>query len=219
MRHIRPYQIFTLLDTVPGERIAHIKIPNRRDLWLLETFILITAVRLVKAKRIFEFGTFFGSTTLNLALNSPANAEIFTFDLPKAEALAATRNQPDFRVAGERLNHPEPDFAGFQEAGKIRPVLGNSRDFDFSPFNNSMDMVFIDGGHDYETVKSDTSNALAMLKAEGPGCIFWHDYQNVECEENTKFLTELEHDLNLFHVEETMLCGWFNESSGIEIKA
>ena len=217
MREIRPYQIFTLLDAIPTERVAQVKIPNRRDLWLLETFILITAMRLVKAKRIFEFGTFFGSTTLNLALNSPANAQIFTFDLPKADALAATRNEPDFRVAGERLNHAQPDFTGFGEAQKIKTLLGNSREFDFSPFNGSMDMVFIDGGHDYETVKSDTSNALTMLKADAPGCIFWHDYQNIECEENTRFLTDLEKDLGVFHVKETMLCGWFNERSGIKL--
>jgi len=155
MRDIRPYQIFTLLDAVPPERVAQVKIPNRRDLWLLETFILITAVRLVKAKRIFDFGTFFGSTTLNLALNSPADAQIFTFDLPKADALAATKNQPDFRVAGERLNHAQPDFTGFGEAEKIKTLLGNSRDFDFSPFKNSMDMVFIDGGHAEEHAQND----------------------------------------------------------------
>lgn len=217
MKHIRPYEIFTLLDAVPTERVASVKIPNRRDLWLLETFILVTAMRLVNARRIFEFGTFFGSTTLNLALNSPANAEIFTFDLPQADALAATRNQPDFRVAGERLGHPQPDFMGFKEAEKIKTLLGNSRNFDFSRFANSMDMVFIDGGHDYETVKSDTANALRMLKSDAPGCIFWHDYQNVECEENTRFLNELEKDLGLFHVQETMLCGWFNEPSGIKV--
>jgi len=217
MKHVRPYQIFTLLDAAPSERLAHIKIPNRRDLWLLESFLLVTAIRLVNARRIFEFGTFFGSTTLNLALNSPADAEIFTFDLPKADALAATRNQPDFRVAGERLGHSQPDFVGFKEAEKIRTLLGNSRHFDFSEFRNSIDMVFIDGGHDYETVKSDTANAMAMLRADAPGCIFWHDYQNVECEENTKFLNELEKDLSLFHVQETMLCGWFNEASGIKV--
>jgi hypothetical protein len=217
MRHIRPYQIFTLLDAGPSERLAHVKIPNRRDLWLLETFILVTALRLVNAMRIFEFGTYFGSTTLNLALNSPASAEVFTFDLPKADALAATKNRPDFRVAGERLDHPQPDFTGFKEAEKIKTLLGNSRNFDFSPFGNSMDMVFIDGGHDYETVKSDTSNALTMLKTDAPGCIFWHDYQNVECEENTNFLNDLQTDLSLFHVQETMLCGWFNDPSGIKV--
>jgi len=209
MRHIRPFQLFTALKDSPAERIASVKIPARRDLWLIETFALITAMRLIGAKRIFEFGTFFGSTTLNLALNSPDDAEIFTFDLPRDEALAAVRTEPDTRVASERLAYGSQDFEGMPCASKIRQLTGNSREFDFSRFHNSIDLVFIDGGHDYETVKSDTWNALRMVKQGSPACIFWHDYRNPECPDNTAFLDELSREYDLTHIEETMLVFWF----------
>jgi predicted O-methyltransferase YrrM len=37
-----------------------------------------------------------------------------------------------------------------------------------------MDMVFIDGAHHYSAVKSDTENALKMVKSDG--IIIWHDF-------------------------------------------
>jgi predicted O-methyltransferase YrrM len=51
----------------------------------LETVILIAAMKIVNAERIFEIGTFTGSTTLNLALNLNGG-KIFTLDLDEASA-------------------------------------------------------------------------------------------------------------------------------------
>jgi predicted O-methyltransferase YrrM len=54
---------------------------------LLETFTLFTAARIVAARRVFEIGTFFGATTLNLALNIPDDGKIFTLDLDARAAV------------------------------------------------------------------------------------------------------------------------------------
>lgn len=210
MRTIRPYQFFTALKAAPAQRLAIVKIPVRRDLLTLETSILLTAMRLVSAERIFEFGTFFGSTTLNIALNTPDDAEIFTLDLPREHALAAVANGPDMRIATERLEYGAPDFEGMPCSRKIRQLTGNSRSFDFSPFTDSMDLVFIDGGHDRETVESDTRNAMKMVRQQSPACILWHDYRNPEYAENTDFLDGLSLKYDLTHIEETMLVFWFN---------
>src|SRR6185503_17662195 len=46
---------------------------------------LITICRLVRQQQpmtLFEFGTFDGRTTLNLAANAPSDARVFTLDLP-----------------------------------------------------------------------------------------------------------------------------------------
>jgi hypothetical protein len=68
MHEIRPYKLFTLIEAPPSERIAHVQIPPRRGaggVSLLETFLIVAATQIVTARRIFEFGTFLGSTTLN----------------------------------------------------------------------------------------------------------------------------------------------------------
>ena len=40
-----------------------------------------------------------------------------------------------------------------------------------------VDILFIDGDHHYESVKSDTKNAFSLLKDEN-SIIVWHDYGN-----------------------------------------
>src|SRR5579864_5803701 len=154
MRHIRPYVIFNLLQSPPADRIANVKIPNRRDIRLLETYLLVTAIRVVNAKRIFEFGTFFGSTTLNLALNSPPDTEILTLDLGRGDAKGLEQDAADAPLTQMHFDRTAMDYSGISVCTKIKELTGNSRVFDFSQLRDSIDLVFIDGGHDYETVKS-----------------------------------------------------------------
>lgn len=213
MKHVRPYLVFGLLDSAPADRIASVKIPYRRDVKLLETFCMITAMRLVNAKRIFEFGTFFGSTTLNLALNSPEDAEIFTLDLGREEAATLEQDPADAPLTQMHFERSAMEFQDTPVSRKIKQLTGNSKAFDFSPWRDSIDLVFIDGGHDYATVKSDTENAFKILRKGRPACAFWHDYRNPDCSGNTYFLDELSKSLDLFHVEDTMLCGWFSQTS------
>jgi hypothetical protein len=211
MRHVRPYVIFNLLQSPPANRVANVKIPNRRDIKLLETYLLVTAIRVVNAKRIFEFGTFFGSTTLNLALNSPPDAEILTLDLGREDAKGLEQDAADAPLTQMHFDRTTMDYEGMPVCTKIKELTGNSKVFNFSQFRDSIDLVFIDGGHDYETVKSDTQNSFRMLRKDRPACMFWHDYQNPDCSGNTYFLEELSKSHELFHVEDTMLCGWFNQ--------
>ena len=46
---------------------------------------------------------------------------------------------------------------------KIKILTANSLQFDFSPWKESINLAFIDGGHDVDTASSDTQNALMML--------------------------------------------------------
>lgn len=124
---------------------------------------------------IFEIGTFQGRTTLNMALNAP-EARIYTLDLPSAE-LNTTRLTieeeeklyVDKDVSGERfLNHPAREH--------IIQLFGDSATFDFSPYHDTIDFMFVDGSHAYEYVLNDTEAALKMVRKGG--LIVWHDYTN-----------------------------------------
>lgn len=51
----------------------------------------------------------------------------------------------------------------------------NSQQFNFNSFNNKFDLIFIDGDHSYEGVKTDTENAFRLLR-NSSSVIVWHDY-------------------------------------------
>lgn len=214
MLHIRPKDLFQRLEGSPVERIAKVPIPNRKGLgglMLLETFLLLACVRIVKARRFFEIGTFLGSTALSLAMNSPEDSEVFTLDLDSASAELISQPEdevPITQLRMERLN--KLDFAGMPEERRIKTLFGDSTHFDFSPWHASIDLVFIDGGHTYPVVKSDTENAFRMLNPEKPACILWHDYGNPDCDGLKRYLDDLSANIEIAHVEDTWLCVHFN---------
>jgi hypothetical protein len=209
--------MFNLIEAPPSERIVNVMLPSRRGAGgtsLLETFLIIAVARVVDARRIFEFGTFLGVNTLNMALNTPDDAKIFTLDLDEEHAVSAKQVAADAPLTELHLaSQSELDFVRTPVAGKITTLLGNSTTFDFSPFKSSVDLSFIDGGHDYETVKSDTENALEISTKNTSSAIMSHDYRNPEYPELTHYLDGLATEQNIFHIEDTMLCVYFNDFS------
>jgi methyltransferase family protein len=218
MRHIRPYKIFTLLEAPAPERIVNVALPRRRGSGgtsLLETMLIIAATRIVDARRVFEIGTFLGSNTLNMALNLPDDAKVFTLDLDEQHAVGLEQLPEDAPLTKLHLaSQSSLDFTDSAVAGKISTLIGNSTTFDFSAWRRSVDFSFIDGGHDYATVKSDTENALEMAAIDKPSCIMWHDYRSWEYPALTCYLDDLAKEREIFHVEDTTLCAWFNDPNG-----
>ncbi len=218
MHSIRPYKLFTLLDASGIDRTGHVTIPRHRgagSVMLLETFAIIAAARIVAARRVFEFGTYLGSTTLNLALNIPNDGEVFTLDLDPQAANGLFQLPGDATLTEEHLANCEGlDFLATPVVGKIKTLTGSSLQFDFSPWKESIDLTFIDGAHDVKTASSDTQNALMMLSRTGSSCVLWHDYHNPKYPELTTYLDELSRQTEIFHIEDTMLCLHFHDPSG-----
>lgn len=139
-----------------------------------ELIIINSLIKQHHPNRIFEIGTFDGRTTLNMAANSPSEANIFTLDLPQELLhsadldLAPGENRfIDKGMSGSR-------FKGTKEGEKITQLLGDSARFDFTPYNYSVDLIFIDGSHAYEYVLNDSHKAMQILRDHG--VILWHDY-------------------------------------------
>jgi len=219
LRHIRPYRVFALVDKPPAERIAQFQIPPRRGaggITMLETALLIAAAQAVSAKRIFEFGTFLGSTTLNLALNVPDNGRVFTLDLDETSARQLHQHPADAPLTTIHLAS-HTDFEGSSVARRITQLRGNSVAFDFSSWAGSIDLVFVDGGHDLTTVEADTEAAFRLVAGDRPSCVLWHDYGNADYPDLTSYLEQLASTRRLFHIEDTMLCAWFNDPLGLRL--
>ena len=132
-----------------------------------ERFVLAALAQLRRPRRIFEFGTYDGATTLLLARAAP-EAEVLTLDLPAGSADWFEEEQ--LAAAGGT----GAAFRSQPEAPAITQILADSRTFDAGPYEGSIDFVLVDGSHDYECVRADTENAFRML-APG-GVIVWDDY-------------------------------------------
>jgi hypothetical protein len=215
MLSIRPFKLFALIQAPPSERIAHVQIPPRRGMGgvtLLETFLIVAATQVVDARRLFEFGTFLGSTTLNLALNTPDDAEVVTLDLGEEHTGEIKQDVADVPLSKV---HPAStsalDFMGNQVSQKIKTLAGNSITFDFSTYTRTMDFIFIDGGHDLDTARSDSHNAWQMIRMDKPSCIMWHDYTNWDYDDLTAYLNQLSQERDMYHIGDTMLVCWFND--------
>jgi predicted O-methyltransferase YrrM len=203
--HIRPHKLFDLVHASVAQRIVQIKIPYRTENWLIETFLLIAALRIVNAKYVFEFGTFRGATTLNLAMNMP-EGEVYTFDIDPEIAPTVEQDDLHRKIMGQHIEARVMEFEEVPHSARINRLEGNSLTFDSSPYHRSMDLVFVDGGHDLRTLAADSANAFRMAPH---GCIAWHDYGNPEYPDVQKYLDSM--GMPIFHVEESRLAFWFGD--------
>jgi hypothetical protein len=149
--------------------------PDVGHISLIESAVLARLVRARGAKRIFEFGTFDGRTTLDLACNAEPDARVFTLDLPPGHDGRSTA--APLAPAEGALVRARPErrrFEGLPEADRIVSLTGDSATFDFAPYERSMDLVFVDGSHSFEYALGDSRTALSLVKPGG--LVVWHDY-------------------------------------------
>ena len=127
-----------------------------------ERLILAAIASYLRPKKMFEFGTFTGTTTKLLAEACPT-AEIETIDLP------AGQFEWDPWV-GEVIG------MAFRDGSyPITQHRQDSRRFDFGSREGLYDLVYVDASHQHEDVVIDSRNALRLVKAEG--LVVWDDYQ------------------------------------------
>ena len=192
---------------IPGTSvILDVATVGAHDEWQLplKELVAIGAIcRHLRPRKILEFGTYLGSTTLVMALNTPRETEILTLDLDPN--LRQTHRHglgvglPEFSVGSA--------FRARPEESRIRQLLGDSRTFDFEPFTASVDLVFIDSDHTFEFVKRDTDSALRILRPGGT--IVWDDYRwderHPECGGVTRCVNELSARFAVFALKDTRL--------------
>lgn len=137
-----------------------------------ELAVIALLCQQLKPQIIFEFGTFNGRTTLNLAANAPPDAKVYTLDLSNDDETDLTTEQEDgtYHLGKEAGSF----FRDSPLRSKIEQLWCDSARFDETSFRGRVDLVFVDGAHSYEYVRSDSSKALAMVRAGG--IILWHDY-------------------------------------------
>jgi hypothetical protein len=84
------------------------------------------------------------------------------------------------------------------EAERVTLLAGDSAQFDYRPYENQMDLVYIDGSHSYSYVRADTEAALGLLSTTGT--IVWDDFYYPGV---WKYLNEIRHSLPLYLITNT----------------
>lgn len=149
--------------------------PENGNVSIIELVTICKLIRQFNPRALFEIGTFNGRTTLNMAANSIQEAIVYTLDLPRVGALNAKLSAEYLETVfiDKKMHHLKYLNTNYEK--KIVQLYGDSAVFDFAPFFNKIDFVFIDGSHSYGYVLSDSMNALKLLR-NGKGIIMWHDY-------------------------------------------
>ena len=147
------------LETIlRGASVSDLKIPFVSDHYespsLYEQLVLATLVRVLNPQRCFEIGTSLGFTTCVLASNSSVACRIDTLDVSS-----------DTRIGSA--------FRSTPGASKIQQHVASSAVFSFEPYEGKIDLVFVDGSHEFKDVLRDTANAISMLSPTGVA--LWHD--------------------------------------------
>jgi hypothetical protein len=116
--------------------------------------------RVIQPRTVVEFGTSLGIGVCLLHWLNPS-AEIVTVDVVEETFLPGDRRVPVGYIA--RLQ-------GF----RYHQVIGDSADYD----NPEVDLCFIDGCHEYESVLRDSYRAYENRSEDHNWGIVWHDYND-----------------------------------------
>ena len=154
----------------------------------MDMMFVVAVAKHRNAKRIFEFGTYMGRTTVGLA-SIDADATVTTLNLDPSED---TRYGPYIGKLIKDSPYGE----------RITQIFSDSNKFDTTPYAKSMDYIFIDADHSYDAVRNDTEKSLEML-APG-GVIVWHDYAP-KSPGVYGYLQELSLQRSLFRIKNTCL--------------
>jgi hypothetical protein len=145
----------------------------------IELVVLCSIAKHINAKKILEIGTFQGKTTLNLAVNTPDDTVITTVDLPPiADSESVNKEDVDSQTKALMNNEIGMLFRDTGYDNRIKQVFGDSMKIKWESLGSPFDLIFIDGGHFYECVLSDSGNAFKY--ARKGGVIIWHDYGMIE---------------------------------------
>ncbi len=134
-----------------------------------------------------------GSTPIDLALlkglaASKPNCDYFEIGTWRGESVSnvasvakncVTLNLPDETLLQMGFDKKYVEMHRFYSKNlkNVTHLQGNSLTYDYKSLNQKFDLIFVDGDHHYESVKSDTQNAFSLLKDEN-SIIVWHDYGN-----------------------------------------
>lgn len=213
IRHHHQMRTVSLGEVIPQPKVVLENFSTRNgNVSPYELMVLASIASSRQARRVLEIGTFDGNTTLQLALNTPEDAVVHTIDLPGEGAETAKPVLDSDVQFIHDTQKQQRKYKGSRVESKVIQHFGDSTCYDFQNFcsHGNPELIFIDGGHSFECVQSDTFRALDILS--DTGCLLWHDYTPL-FGGVFHFLTQLAKELPLVHIEGTHLVYYTKENT------
>ena len=138
--------------------------------WMTEGELTWLATKALQCKTIVEFGSFKGRSTRALADNT--DGTVYAVD-PWNGDYPSRVGAPVIDINTYVLPEFKQNLRDHIDSGRVIPVRAFSRGF---KLDFPVDMVFIDGDHNYDAVKDDIIHAFSMVRPGG--IISGHDYNN-----------------------------------------
>jgi predicted O-methyltransferase YrrM len=160
-----------------------------------EMVYLAAITACLRPTRVIEFGTFDGRSTVQFASNLAAEGRVTTIDRVSGPV--------EFGVITD-FCHPTTigcHFLGKRIGSVIDLVVVDSQTADWSAYECTADLVFIDADHNRDAVIRDSRAAAAMLKPGG--VIVWHDFLTLDGV--TQALAVLAKEMTIHHIAGTSL--------------
>jgi len=139
----------------------------------LEAYAIAVMTKSCSVRRAFEFGTYKGVSTTQIALNLAESGRLWTLDLPDHTAKIPVLNITKGSEREIAFEFGKGSLVPADLLARVEFIRQDSALFDTAPFVDSMDLVFVDGAHSAEYVRNDSEKGWAMLRTGG--IIVWHD--------------------------------------------
>lgn len=177
----------------------------------LEAQVMASLVLAAKPKLIFEIGTYNGFSTLHLLKNAPMEALVYTLDLPEDKSQITLRHdlsEAHRDIKNMNLNQQRRLYLDDPDGQRVKQLMGDSMQYDFSPYYGKIDLMFVDANHSYDYVKKDSDNAFKMISSRG--LILWHDYDFIH-PEIFRYINELAREKKIYYIERTRFAVYINQ--------
>jgi predicted O-methyltransferase YrrM len=119
--------------------------------------------------RYFEIGSWRGESIANVASVA-------------SECISLSLSDEEMRKAGWSDRHTATARFFSRHLKNVVHIGHDSKTFDYTPYLGTCDLVFIDGDHSYDGVRSDTETAFRLLR-DDRSVIVWHDYMRTSEED------------------------------------
>ena len=235
--YIKPKVLFLKTEALydaPVPLSIHLPSSGIGSISLLEAACLTALVRIVRPRRIFEFGTFLGYSTSLFLANSGPGCQVVSVDLGDVtESLAGAGGYSDAELrSDDRKNDDHLRLTQAQigplylrdlaedDRARLTLLHQDSRTLDIKGLGleGAVDFVFVDGGHDLETIASDTERARRMLGDSG--VIVWHDFNSGIHGEVTRYMAgESQKDIILSVPGSMLAVGLYGEARETALNA
>jgi predicted O-methyltransferase YrrM len=139
--------------------------------WMSETELLWLAEKAARMCRIVEVGTYLGRSARAMGDAMRTGGVVICVDPLTVESVSSHRPTQDIEELGRRQMENLSDLVDQRRVVLLR--VPSSQALGYWPCKVA-DMVFIDGNHDYESVRADIEAARRAVRTGG--LIAGHDY-------------------------------------------